>query len=89
MTDTNNTNNPPFEPIGGYPPIIRLSDDIDEQQLEVRSFSNPNFVDIKNIISTKKKDVFLKFGVNEEGLDQMYDSLVTTPHDYETIDFDD
>lgn len=83
-----------FEPIGGYPPLIRLADDIDEKKIETRSFENSNIVNIKNIINTKKKDVFIKFGMSEEdGFNKSDQHLrdyltFTAPREYDDIEYD-
>jgi len=47
----------PFEPIGGFPPIVRTEEsDINKKTLESRGFATTNIVSISNIMDTKKKE---------------------------------
>jgi len=47
-----------FEPIGGYPPIIKI-DKQNKQNINIRGYSNVNnHIDINTIINmTKKKNI--------------------------------
>lgn len=57
-----------FEPIGGFPPIIRADDtEIREKTLESRGFATTNIVSISNIMDNKKKEnLFIAFGTEDE-----------------------
>jgi len=49
-----------FEPVGGYPPIIRVDDaKINEKTLETRGFATTNIVSISKIMDSKKKRKFI------------------------------
>lgn len=83
----------PFEPMGGFPPIIRVNDaKIGEKTLESRGFASSNIVSINSIIdSTKKKDLFFAIGSEEEDgatdllIDGMFDEK---PHEYKDVVFE-
>lgn len=56
-----------FEPMGGFPSIIRADDDISEKTLESRGFTTTNIVSISNIMDSKKKEnLFMAFGSEDE-----------------------
>jgi len=80
-----------FEPIGGFPSIIRVDDDnINEKTLESRGFATKNIVSIRHIMDLKKKEnLFMAFGSDEEdGIDFQIDAMFTeNPHDYKDIAF--
>lgn len=55
-----------FEPIGGFPPFVRVSDNKKLNQSEPRGFDT-NVVSISDIINSKKKEnLFIAFGDDEE-----------------------
>lgn len=78
-----------FEPIGGFPPIIRTDDiKIGEKTLESRGFATTNIVSINNIMDSKKKEnLFIAFGSDEEnGTNFAIESMFTDrPHEYNDI----
>lgn len=53
-----------FEPLGGYPPIVRSEDStISERTLESRGFETTKIVNIADIMQSKKKeDLYTVFG---------------------------
>jgi hypothetical protein len=78
-----------FEPMGGFPPIIRIDDDaVSEKTLESRGFASANVVDISNIMKAKKKeDYFIAFDSEEEKgviIDSIFDE---NPSQYNKIDY--
>ena len=76
-----------FEPLGGFPPIIRVDDaKIGEKTLEARGFTTTNIVNISNIMDTKKKEnLFIAFGTEEE---DGVDLLIDNPHEYKKVAYD-
>lgn len=76
-----------FEPTGGYPPLIRLENKINESQIERRSVENKSIINIKNIIDAKKKNTFIKLGMNDEGgAEEIYDTLtLISPIEYDSF----
>ena len=69
-----------FEPLGGFPPIIRI-DDVKqvENNLGTRGFASTNIVSINSIMNSKKKgNLFIAFDNSEEegGYDLMSDTLL-------------
>ena len=82
-----------FEPIGGFPPIVREEDvKIGEKSLESRGFSTTNIVSINKIMDSKKKEnLFIAFGSDEEdGIDEFVTGMIErTPNDYNEISFKD
>lgn len=75
-----------FEPIGGFPPIVRSQDDkINQKNLETRGFATTNIVSIGDIISRKKEqDLYFAFGSDEEdGYDAVVNNIIyTEPYNY-------
>jgi hypothetical protein len=78
-----------FEPIGGFPPVIRVDDSkIKEKTMESRGFATTNIVSISNIMDSKKKEnLFVAFGTDDEdGVDfnimGMFDE---PPHEYDNV----
>jgi hypothetical protein len=57
-----------FEPVGGFPPIIREDQaKIPEKTLESRGFATTNIVSINKIMDSKKKEnIFIAFGSEDE-----------------------
>ena len=80
-----------FDPIAGFPPLIRETDLIDTPlTLESRGFSTTNIVNISNIMESKKKEnLFLAFGTEEEdGVDYFIENMLDhTPNQYSDIDY--
>ena len=80
-----------FEPVGGFPPIIRVDDNISNKTTETRGFVATNIVNIGNIMSNKKKDsMFITFGPNDndsEGGANTVD-LDEKPYEYDDIQFE-
>ena len=78
-----------FEPMGGFPPIIRENDTkISEKTLESRGFATTNIVSISNIMDTKKKEnLYMAFGSEEEdGIDFIIQGMFDEkPNDYKDI----
>ena len=80
-----------FEPIGGFPALIREEDAvISEKTLESRGFATTNIVDIANIMQERKKqNLYTAFGSEEENaidlkIQTMFDD---NPHQYEGIGY--
>jgi hypothetical protein len=80
-----------FEPIGGFPPIVRTDDTkINGKTLESRGFATTNIVSISNIMDSKKKEnLFMAFGTeDEDGIDynilNMFDE---NPYEYKDISY--
>lgn len=48
-----------FEPMGGFPSIIRADEDISEKTLESRGFATTNIVSISNIMDSKEERKFV------------------------------
>lgn len=81
-----------FEPIGGFPPIIRADDaKISEKTLESRGFSTTNIVSISNIMDSKKENLFMAFGSEEEeGADFVIQGMFDEkPYEYNNIVYKD
>lgn len=82
-----------FEPIGGFPSIIRIDDsNISEKTLESRGFSTSNIVSISNIMDVKKKEnLFMAFGSEEEdGIDFVIEGMFNDePFEYNDIEYKD
>lgn len=81
----------PFEPRGGFPPLIRLQENVEEKTLETRGFATTNIVNIANIMDTKKKEeLFFAFGSDEEetGHPLVRNILDTDPLDYQNNGYD-
>ena len=81
-----------FEPIAGFPPIIREDDaNISEKTLESRGFATTNIVKIADIMKSKKiENLSLGFGpdVEEGAVDFMIQALFDDkPHEYEGISY--
>ncbi|XWV24870.1 n trans domain containing protein [Tupanvirus deep ocean] len=78
-----------FEPVGGFPPIIRVDDArISEKTLESRGFATTNIVSISNIMDSKKKEnLFIAFGSEEEeGIDFAIEAMFDEkPYEYKEI----
>lgn len=81
-----------FIPIGGFPPMVRANNNqINNQILNTRGFSNTNIVSIADIMNSKKKEnLFIAFGSEDEnGIDYSMGRLFTdNPIDYDKIDND-
>lgn len=74
-----------FEPIGGYPPIVRSDDaKIESKTLESRGFSKTNIVNIGNIMDSNKKDnLFIAFGnEDEDGVNYMIENMLEKEPNY-------
>jgi hypothetical protein len=83
-----------FEPMGGFPPIIRDTDaKISKKTLESRGFATTNIVSITNIMEKKKKkDSFIAFGSEDEtgyGDLELNTVLFDKPNEYNKISFKD
>ena len=82
-----------FEPIGGYPPIEPLKEEIKKENFVMRSFPiTTNIVKIGDIVKEKKKDLFLAFGEGdkEDGTNLFTDAMLEKkPFKYDSIEFDD
>jgi len=92
-----------FEPMGGFPPIVRVEDaqnsQKDETNLGTRGFASTDIVSINSIMSSKKKgNLFITFGEEQEdglglGLDLDLDSelsddiLHEKPIDFQGINY--
>lgn len=79
-----------FEPIGGFPPIIRKKDEaMAKKTFESRGFAvSSSIVDISNIMDTKKKEnLFIAFGQDEESriTSTIENMLDRTPHQYDEV----
>ena len=78
-----------FEPLAGFPPIIREEDTkIPEKTLESRGFSTTNIVSINKIMDSKKKEnLFIAFGSeDEDGVDQLIQEMFDKkPNEYNDI----
>ena len=77
-----------FEPLGGFPPIVRVDDVTSEKTLESRGFATTNIVNVSNIMDTKKKEnLFIAFGTeDEDGIDFAIEAMFDTePNDYKDI----
>jgi hypothetical protein len=78
-----------FEPVGGFPPIIREDDTkISEKTLESRGFESTKFVDISKIMALdKKKNLYFAFGTGEEdGTDFIIQGMFDQkPNEYKDI----
>jgi hypothetical protein len=77
-----------FEPMGGFPPIIRIDDaKVSEKTLESRGFGTTNIVSISNIMDSKKKEnLFIAFGSEDEDGARMIDNMLDEePHEYKDI----
>uniref|UniRef100_A0A6C0LQP0 Uncharacterized protein n=1 Tax=viral metagenome TaxID=1070528 RepID=A0A6C0LQP0_9ZZZZ len=86
-----------FDPLGGFPPIIREDDQkISEKTLETRGFSAINIVNIGSIMDTqKKKKLYVAFGNEEEeggaflsdpAFDPIMDIYREIPHNFNSSD---
>lgn len=75
-----------FEPIGGYPPIYRKTQEqTDPRSLESRGFMATNIVNVGKIMDSKKKsDLFMAFGSEESEFDM---NRITDPHEYDGIEY--
>jgi hypothetical protein len=82
-----------FEPIGGFPPIIKIDDSgISEKTLESRGFATTNIVSINNIMDSKKKEnLFIAFGSEEEdGIDFLIGEMLDNkPLEYNDVAYED
>ena len=68
-----------FEPKGGFPSIIKISQKIPEKTLEQRGFDK-SIVSISEIMNSKKNDnFFAAFGINNNDDDQ---SRIVNAYDY-------
>lgn len=80
-----------FEPIGGYPPIIKIDESkINEKTLESRGFATTNIVSINNIMDSKKKEnLFIAFGTEEDdGIDFLVGGMMDNePLEYSDIEY--
>ena len=67
-----------FEPMGGFPPIIRKNyAKISGTTLESRGFGTTNIVGIGEIINSKKKgDLYLAFGSDDDNFSRVIDDMV-------------
>lgn len=78
-----------FEPMGGFPPIIRKQDaKISGKTLESRGFATTNIVGIDKIFTSKKKqDLYFAFGSDEDdNLSRVMNDIVTlSPNEYEAV----
>ena len=86
---TNNNEDVPFVPLGGFPPLYRKDDKKPtEKTLESRGFVSTNIVSISNIMSSKKKEnLFNAFGSeDEDGVNLTINGLYETPYDFDEID---
>lgn len=75
-----------FEPLGGFPPIVRVDDKVVEKTLESRGFATTNIVSISNIMDSKKKEnLFIAFGSDDEeaGMAQYFEE----PENYTGISY--
>jgi len=80
-----------FEPLGGFPPLIRVEDIKPTKTSETRGFGTTNIVSISNIMDSKKKEnLFIAFGSeDEDGNDLLVSGLFDNPHDYNRIIYKD
>ncbi len=81
-----------FEPVGGFPPIVRVDDvKIKDKTLESRGFATTNIVSINNIMDSKKKEnLFVAFGSDDEnGFDISVNLMYDKPKDYDGIVYKD
>lgn len=82
-----------FEPLGGFPPIVRVEDiKPKEKALESRGFATTNIVNIGNIMDTEKKEnLFIAFGTeDEDGVDLFIENMFDQkPHVYKDIVYED
>ena len=82
-----------FEPLGGFPPIIRADDGKQvENNLGTRGFASTNIVSITNILQSKKKgNAFIAFDNAEEeegGYDLLSDNLLyQKPFEFSDINY--
>ena len=78
-----------FEPIGGFPPIVRIDDTkIAGKTLESRGFATTNIVSINNIMDSKRKEnLFIAFGTDEEdGVDYgILGMFNENPYEYKDV----
>lgn len=77
-----------FEPMGGFPSIVRSDEKVAEKTLESRGFAASNIVSIGNIMESKKKEnLFLAFGADEEdGIDLAIEGMFYhSPYEYKKI----
>ena len=80
-----------FEPMGGFPPIVRINDKPDEKTLESRGFPRfitTDIVSIKKILEKKKDDPFIASGIMEDegAVDFAINNLLfNKPHEYDKI----
>jgi len=78
-----------FEPVGGFPPIVRIDDiKVDPSTLEIRGFASTNLVNIKDIITTqKKKNVFMSMDNDSETGFNVDSFLHKKPKEYSKISY--
>ncbi len=83
-----------FEPMGGFPPIIREEDiDTSKKTLEARGLATTSIVSISNIMEQKKKkDSFITFGSDDDnGFGTadivLNDILFEKPYEYNKISY--
>ena len=76
----------PFEPIGGFPPIMRKdASALSEKSLEARGFETTSIVNISDIMINKKKEnLYIAFGSEDEG--ETGGGFLDTPHEYDEIE---
>jgi hypothetical protein len=82
-----------FEPMYGYPPLVRVSEDaVEGSVLETRGFGakKSNVVPIGEIMNVKKKEnLFLAFGdESEDSETSKYESLLDIRPDIQYEDLD-
>lgn len=75
----------PFEPIGGFPPIMKKDDaTVSEKSLETRGFETTSIVNISDIMKNKKKEnLYIAFGSEDE---EAIGGFLDTPHEYDEIE---
>jgi len=81
-----------FEPLGGFPPFIRISDiktdDMNKTDIASRGFSSTNIINIRNIINKKpsipKENGALSYIENDFNTEKL---LYNNPHQYTKISY--
>jgi hypothetical protein len=85
-----------FEPLGGFPPLIRVEDiktDESKKNIGSRGFSSANIINIKNIINKQKKPSIQTESGGSSYIENDIDFINTEkllynePHQYEKIHY--
>jgi hypothetical protein len=76
-----------FEPIGGYPPIIKKVNTVENDvDLEKRGFQTTNFLSISKILENNRKTTFSDAFGPEDGVSSKYfDIFNKAPEEYKKI----